>query len=338
MKRVTIKDIANHLNLSVSTVSRALSDDKNIRKETRDKINATANDLGYHRNMIAAGLRSGHTNTIAFAGDHTLTALTSEVFHGVQEVMKENGIRILLYLSDNDSEQERDNLLQMENSMIDGIIMALSHATDHVDIFERIQGKGIPIVFFSHAPKGKKFDSVVTNSYDKAFFLIDYLVCSGRKKIVCIAGPDNIEAMSDIKKAYADALKKFKIEYDPARVISTGLKMKEGAKVVDDLMDNNVEFDAIFASTDTQAIGAINRLRERGLRVPQDVSVAGFSGTKLAQIVYPALTTVEPPYLEMGKKAAELLIEKIKDPNAPRKEIVVDAKIKLRESTHPKAE
>lgn len=336
MKRITIKDIANNLNLSVSTVSRALSGDKNIRQETKDKIFKAADELGYHRNVIAAGLRSGRTNTIAFMADEMQNIFVSQVYHGIQEVMHDSGVRILICCSNADPDQERENLRIMENSMIDGVIMNLSHATDHTETFKRFEERGIPMVFFTNSPGNMETTKVVANNYDKAFYLTDYLICSGRRKIVHITGPQTISEIVDIKRAYCDALRKFQIPVYKDLIFETSLHIDGGRRIVDELIRNNVEFDAIFACNDLVAIGAMNRLHDYGKKIPEEVSIAGFSGSPISEIVYPPLTTVELPYKEIGKKAAELLLNRIKHPDTPPVTVVMEAQIKLRDSTHPK--
>jgi DNA-binding LacI/PurR family transcriptional regulator len=128
-------------------------------------------------------------------------------------------------------------------------------------------------------------------------------------------------------------LKKFNITCDENLVIKTGMTIEDGKQAAEKLLKNKLPFDAIFAFTDTLAIGAMNYLREQSVKIPEDVAVAGFSGTVLSTIIYPQLTTVEQPLETMGQTAAELIFEKIKNPAAPNRTVVLDAKIQLREST-----
>lgn len=334
MKNVTIKDIANHLCISVSTVSRALSDDKNIRKETKERIFKAAAELGYRRNPLAVNLRTGRSNTIGVIANEMISPFAALVFKGIQDVMLDAGVNVIMANSDNDSEQERRNLQIMESSMADGIIISLCEGSRNMDEFRRLQAKGIPMVFCAHTPSGFDASQVMVNDYDKAFYLMDHLICSGRRRIVHIKGPEDSVGHADIFRAYLDSLRKFGIEPDESLVIPARLSVEEGRRVADEILDSGIDFDAVFACGDLPAIGVMNRLRERGVRVPEDVSVAGFYGSPLSQMVYPALTTVEPPLYEMGQKAADLLLKRISYPDVKSERVVVDAKIRLRESTH----
>ncbi len=335
MKHVTIKDIASHLCLSVSTVSRALADDKNIRKETRELIFRTAKELGYHRNPHAASLRSGRTNTIGVLVNEMISPFASQVIQGIQNVMRFNGTSILICNSDNDPHQERRNIQILENSLVDGIIVSICHSGQNIDELRRLQEKGIPMVFFDHSPSGITAPKVVANNYDKAFYLTDNLIMSGRRRIVHIKGPDIISDLADIHHAYRDCLQKHKIPYDPQLVVEASTSAEEGRRVAEHLLESGIGFDAVFACHDLLAIGVMNRLHDAGIRIPEDVAVAGFSGSQLSKLVYPPLTTVEPPLCEMGEKAAGLLLEQIKHPGSRNHKITVDAIIKLRKSSHP---
>ena len=334
MKRVTIKDIAHSLRLSPSTVSRALSDDKNIRKETKQRIFKMAEELGYRRNNLAASLRCGQTHTVGVIASEMLSPFSSLVLNGIQEVMHRNGVCLLVANSDNSSGQELRNLQIMENSLVEGIIMSAVDRSNNADELKRIRAKGIPVVCFAHAPAGLDIPRVVTNDYDKALYLMDHLVCSGRRRIVHVKGPENCSGITDIHKAYLDSLKRFRIDFDPTLVRPASISIEEGRRVATELTEEKVAFDALFACDDLIAIGAMNRLRELGVRIPEDVSIAGFYGSPLSRIVFPPLTTVEPPLLEMGQKAAELLLLQINNPEAKAGKVIVDARLQLRASTN----
>ena len=207
MKRVTIKDIASHLCISVSTVSRALADDRNIRKETRELIFRTAKELGYQRNPLAASLRSGRSNTVGVLVNEMVSPFASQVIQGIQNIMHFNGISILICNSDNDPDQERRNIQIMENSLVDGIIVSLCHTGQNIDELKRLQGRGVPMVFFDHSPAGMTAPKVVANNYDKAFYLTDNLILSGRRRIVHIKGPEVMADLADIHNAYRNCLR-----------------------------------------------------------------------------------------------------------------------------------
>lgn len=335
MKHVTIKDIAVRLNLSVSTISRALADDKNIRFETRARIVKTAEEMGYRRNPVAALLRTGRTNSIGIIVNEMITSFAAKVIEGIQSVLHTKGYRIHIADSHDDPMQERRNLQMMESSLVDGLIVAPCNNSSNIDEFRRLAAKGLPMVFFSRSIKDLDVSKVVANDYDKAFYLTEHLLRSGRKRIVHVCGPDDVNNFADIRRGYTDCLRKFKVELSPDLIIPADLCVSDGQRVADQLVEDGVDFDAVFACTDILAISIMNALRRHGYSIPDDIAVAGFSGSPLAQLVYPLLTTVEPPHFEMGEKTARLLLDRIAAPSADLQTIVLDSRICLRESTYP---
>ncbi len=333
MKRVTIKDIAQYLTISVSTVSRALTDDKNIRSETKEKVLEAARKLGYKPNPIATNLKFGRTNTVGVIVPEMITPFASQVINGIQDILYAQGIKVIIAESNESWERERENLAMMERFMVDGIIVSLCDYQQNRDEYLRLQKEGMPMIFFDRIPHKMNVSQVIVDDYIKSFFLIEHLIRSGRKNIVHLHGPEYVYNSIERARGYRDALSKFKIEADDSLIIKSGLEFKDGATAIDHLIDSGTQFDAVFAFTDTIAIGALNRLRERGYSVPKDVALASFSGTVLSTIVHPQLTTIEPPLFEMGQQSAKLILEKIKDIDSPIRSIVLDADTHLRASS-----
>lgn len=333
MKRVTIKDIAEHLTLSVSTVSRALIDDKNIRRETKEKVLETAKKLGYKPNPVATNLKYGRTNTVGVIVPEMITPFASQVIEGIQKVLYPKGLKVIIAQSGENPETERENLLMMERFMVDGIIICLSHHTQNKDEYVRLQKEGTPMVFYDRIPDGLEVSKVVVDDYLKSFFMVEHLIRIGRKQIAHLQGPSYVFNSTERAKGYKDALEKFRIPFDPALVVKTGMTIEDGKQAAVQLLEGGMPFDAIFAFTDTLAIGAMNYLQGRSIKIPEEVAVASFSGTVLSTIVTPQLTTVEQPLVEMGETAARMMLEKINNPETKNRTVVLDADIRLRAST-----
>lgn len=330
MKHITIKDIAQELCISVSTVSRALADDKNIRKETKEKVLEMARKLGYRPNPVATNLKFGHTNTVGVIVPEMITPFASTVINGIQEVLYAHGIKVIIANSEEDPEKEKENLRLMERFMVDGIIISQCSYKQNREEYLRLQKAEMPMVFYDRIPHGMDVSQVLVDDYMKAFFLVEALIRSGRQKIVHIQGTTDIYNAIERSKGYQDAMDKFHLQKQI--VTSQGMGFEDGSKIADQLLDKGYDVDAIFAFTDTLGIGIMNRLRERGKKIPEDIAIASFSGTALSNIVYPPLSTVEPPLHQMGRNAAELILEKIKDPSSPSRSIILNAEIKLRAS------
>ena len=332
MKHVTIKDIAKSLCISVSTVSRALTDDKNIRKETRDMVVAEAKRLGYKRNPVAMNLKMGRTNTVGVIVPEMHTPYASQVLKGIQDVLYKRNQKVMIAESDESPERELENLKMMEQYMVDGLIVSLCSYRKNIEMYKQLADEGMTIVFYDRIPYGLQMPQVLVDDNVDSFFMVEHLIRLGKKRIAYLQGPDDIYNAYQRGLGYRQAMEKFHL-FDPSLVVKTGMTFKDGADAVDELIYNKVEFDAIYAFTDTLAIGAQNRLRAIGWRVPQDVFVAGFSGTELSTIVSPQVTTMEPPLEEMGRQAAELVMEKINNPEMENKQIVLKTTMKCREST-----
>lgn len=333
MKHITIKDIARHLSLSVSTVSRALVNDKNIRRETKEKVLEAAKALGYKPNPVATNLKYGHTNTVGVIVPEMVTPFASQVINGIQSILYANGLKVIIAESHEDPQKEKENLQMMERFMVDGIIICLCSYKENKEEYLRLQQAEMPMVFFDRIPHGLDVSQVIVDDYMKTFFLVEHLIRSGHQRIIHLQGPDDVYNSIERAKGYKDALTKFRIPVEADMLIKTGLTFDDGAKAADLLIEKDIPFDALFAFTDTLAIGAMNRLRELNKRIPEEIAIASFSGTVLSTIVYPQLTTVEPPLHEMGKTAAKLILEKIKNPASANRTIVLDAEIQIRASS-----
>lgn len=333
MNPVTLKDLSKHLLLSTSTVSRALSGDKNVRKETREIVLEAAEKLGYKPNLFAKNLKSGKSFSIGVIVPEMITPFAAEVIEGIQQTVATKGYRVIVAQSSEDPELERKNLQMMKQFYVDGIIMSICHKTHNLDLCKEFQKNNIPVVLYDRIAPSLKTSKVIVNDYDEAKKIVEHLITTGRKNIVHLQAPDYIYNSTERSRAYKDTLNKFGIANNSSLLIKTGLTIEDGMNAAKKLLKDKVQFDAIFAFTDTMAIGAMNYLREQNIDIPKDVAIAGFSGTTLSKIVYPQLTTVEQPLNEMGVKAAQLIINYLEENIKIEKTIVLDAKIQYRAST-----
>lgn len=330
----TIKDIAKHLCVSTATVSRALSGDKNIRSETREMVLEAARKLGYRSNPVGRNLQSRRSNTVGVIIPEIVTPFFLRIIEGIQDVLYARNVKVIIAQSGEDSEKERENIRLMENFMVDGIIIGVCHKDKNRDEYRRLMDEGVPMVFFDRIPAGLEASKVIMDDYMKAFFLVEHLISSGRRRIAHIQAPAYMYSSTERFKGYREALEKFRLPFDPAYVIeSQGMDFKAGEEAVKLLLDRNIGFDALFAFTDTVAVGGMNYLHKQHLSIPQDIAVASFSGTEISEIVRPSLTTVEQPRYKMGQVCAELILEQINEPSAPLRTVVLDAEIRMREST-----
>lgn len=332
MKRVTIKDIARRLMLSTSTVSRALIDDKNIRRETKEKILAAAQEMGYKPNPVAKNLKYGKTNTIGMIVPEMVTPFASCVAEGVKSVLYPLGIKVLLADSGESAAKELDNLQMMERFMVDGIVICMCDYKKNREELAALARKGMPVVFYDRIPHGLDVSQVIVDDYMKSYFLVERLIRQGRRRIVHLQGPSNIYNSVERRRGYVEAMSKFGLAPE-CIVTESGITYSDGMRDAERILGKVPDVDCVFAFTDVLAIGVMNRLRELGHDIPGDIAVASFSGTELSEMVYPPLSTVAPPLHQMGRQAVELLMELIGNPDAPRRSVVLDADIVMRGST-----
>lgn len=331
MKRhqVTIIDIAKELNLSKSTVSRALTGHPSVNAATRRTVLELAEKLDYQRNMLAISLITKKTNTIGIIVPEFHSSYFPNAIMGAQQVASNAGYNTVICQSNESYETEVANTKVMLANQVDGILVSITKETrnfDHLKIFQR---KGIPIVFFNRICDDMDVPKVIVDDYEGAYKAVSHLIERGRKRIAHLAGPASLKISERRLSGYKAALKKNNIEYDDDLVIAYDLNVDKVKIYVNHLLSLESPPDAIFAINDPSAIEAIQVIKKRGLRVPEDISVVGFSNDFASALIEPSLTTVSQPVKEIGQTAAQLLIEQINRDVADWKTIIRVLKTEL---------
>lgn len=331
MKRhqVTIIDIARELNLSKSTVSRALTGHPSVNAATRQAVLEFAEKMDYQRNMLAISLITKKTNTIGIIVPEFHSSYFPKAIIGAQEVASKAGYNTVICQSNETYETEVANTKVMLANQVDGILVSITKETrnfDHLKIFQR---KGIPIVFFNRVCDEMDVPKVIVDDYDGAFRAVNHLIERGRKRIAHLAGPSSLKISEKRLNGYTAALRKNNIEFDEELVISYDLNVDKVKIYVNHLLNMDNPPDAIFAVNDPTAIEAIQVIRKRGLNVPKDIAVVGFSNDFASGLIEPALTTVSQPVKEIGQTAAQLLIDQINRDVADWKTIIRVLKTEL---------
>ena len=334
-KRTTIKDIAEALGLSVATVSRALTDSWEVSKKTRAAVLEMAEKLNYHPNSQARGLVTRRSNTVGLVVPDLLTSTYfATVAKSIQPILMDRGYHLLITQSDESPAEERRLLRMLQDINVDGIIVSTSTDADHNrDIFNELLSEGTALVFVSRVCHKVKAPKIVIDNKAMAERVVRHLIDQGCKQIVHIAGPKGIRPSLEREQGYRKALEAHRISLDERLVVPAGLFEKDGAKAMHGILDAGLLPDAVFAFNDTVAFGAMKEIKRRGLRIPQDIAVAGFSNSFAATIIEPPLTTVAQPLPEMGKLAAELLLRQLDGFEAPDKTVILDSELIIRASS-----
>lgn len=310
--QVTIKDIARELGISPSTVSRALKDHPDISAETKKAVNELADRLNYQPNIVALSLRQKKTNTIGVIIPEIVNTFFSTVISGIEDVAYEAGYNVILAQSNESYQREVTDMKALFNSRVDGMLLSLSRETTNFDHIESIISKGVPIVLYDRFYNNPNMSKVVVDDYVGAKEAVLHLVEQGCKRIAHLEGAPNLIISKDRLRGYQDALSESNLEIrESYTVVCPNNSFEEGQRAAQKLLSLSVPPDAIFASNDPMAMGAIMAIKEKGLSIPDDVAVVGFSNYFFAQITDPSLTSVDQPGFEMGQEAARLLIRQI---------------------------
>lgn len=334
--RVTIKDIARELKISTSTVSRALADKWDVNPETRKAVLELAEKLNYTPNPISLSLKQQHSMSIGVVIPEFIHSFFPEVIMGIQSVLEPAGYHILISQSNESYERELGNLKALEARMVDGFIVSITKETENMEYFSYLKEKNIPLVFFNRIYKDLSASCVIIDDYKWAFNAVEHLIRQGCKRIAHLSGPDNLLLSQQRMRGYLDALAKYGLTKDEELIIPTGVMMEKGVMAAYHILEMKEKPDAIFAVNDPVAIGAMKTLQKHGLKIPDDIAVVGFTESRMAMIVEPNLTTVEQPTFEIGRLAADLLLEQLRNTQEEKlapKIITLDAKLNVRESS-----
>lgn len=288
---------------------------------------------------MAVNLRHRSTKTIGIVLPEAETSFYMKFTSQVQHLLQLKGYRLLLAISDEDFINERSNVELFDKYRVDGLLVSTCHNKANYDFYESFIKRGIPIVFFDRIIPGLECSSVRSDEYKSAFFLMEHLIYDGRKRILFLNGPNHISTTAERMRAYHDTLYKHHINYAPELVMETGTTEEDGAEAMKNYLDNcppQEMPDALFCFSDMQAVGAKKVLEKRGIAIPDTISIACMSGTRMAALVSPAITSVERPMKRMAEEAVRLLIAKIEDTTAPSERIVLPAEMFIRNSTQKK--
>ena len=334
MRHSTINDIAERLGISASTVSRALKDHPDISQRTKAQVKRVAKELNYTPNPIARSLKSNTTSTIGVIVPEIRHDFFSSAISGIEEVAYNSGYTIILCQSNEDFDREVINLNVLINHRVAGIIVSISQTTKNGKHFHEAIDRKIPLVFFDRVCEDLKASKVVIDDLGSAFDAVSYLIRKKYKRIAHLAGPKSLGICKKRTTGYINALKKAGMPVQKDLIVYGGLQEHDGYESMGKLINQKHSPDAVLAVNDPVAIGAYQRIKEAGLKIPDDIAIIGFSNNRITTMVDPALTTVDQPSFEMGKKAAQILLELIENKNKTYrpKTIVLKADLILRGS------
>lgn len=333
--QTTIIDIARALGISKSTVSRALTGHANVNEKTRQRILDMAAQVDYQRNQLAISLLTNRTGTVGIMVPEFISFFFPKVIIGAQEEMARSGYNVVICHSNESYETEVANAKALLASRVDGLIVSHTKETRNFDHFKVFQRKGIPVVFFNRVCEDMNVSNVTVDDYNGAFRAVEHLIQTGRRRIAHLAGPDTLMNSRNRLSGYRDALTQYDIPVDPELVIAYDLNLDKANIYVNHLLNLPNPPDALFAMNDPTALEALNVAKRRGLSVPDDLAIVGFSDDPISSLIEPGLTSVSQPVSELGQQAAQLLIRQLeaKEDEFQPERIVLPTSLIVRGST-----
>jgi len=308
--QITIKDIARILGISPSTVSRALKDHPDINTDTKKAVNELARKLKYQPNAVALSLKNSRSNTIGIIIPEIVHYFFSSVISGIEDVASQKGYTVIICQSNESFAREVANANALLSHRVDGILISISKETNLFDHFINLQEGGIPLVFFDRIAPGIDADQVITDDIDASYNATRHLIENGRKRIAHFAGPQGLVIGRNRLQGYLNALTEAGLPIDNRLIIEADT-FEKARNTVGEMLDAGIVPDGIFAVNDMTAIGAMQTIMKRGYKIPDDVSIVGFSDGYLSGITEPHLSSVDQHGYEMGTTAAEMLFHRI---------------------------
>ena len=334
-KIITIKDVAKALSISISTVSRALKDNPEISQQTRDAVKKVAKEMGYRPNPIAVALKTKRTTTIGVIVPQIVSTFFATVVKKIEEVADHYGYNVLVASSNESFEKEKKNIEVFLANRCDGIILSVSKATTYYEHIQNIVDLDVPLVLFDRTINEMNVSKVVADDADAAYKLVQHLIQGGAKNIAILTGPEQMSIGRNRLKGYLKALNNNKLDIKNEFIVRcedfSVVSAKEACKK---LLELDTIPDAIFGINDDMAIGAMNAIQEKNLRIPEDIAVFGFSNTQRSLYMTPALSTINQYPEKIGVRAAEILFQQILDPKHYKvSEEVVQCDLLVRDSS-----
>ena len=335
---VTIKDIARALGISTSTVSRALRDSYEISPETKQLVLDCAEKLNYRPNPIALSLKERRSRSIGVVVCEIANNFFSQVINGIESIAYDRGYNVIISQSRESYDREVIDLQYLASRSVDGLLISLSTETNDLTHLKNLHAKGLPIVFFDRITDEIDTHKVILDNFRGAYDATEHLIKNGHQRIAVISNSEFLSITQERVAGYKEALiangQKINENYIQ-HCFYGGMIFEEIEDAVNKLFTQRHKPDAIFTTSDKLTTGCLKTLKRRGLKVPDDVSLVGFSNTDIAELIDPPLTVVRQPAIEMGKDATDLLLQLIES-KRPIKEFekrILTPELQIRESS-----
>lgn len=334
MKHITITDLAELLNLSASTVSRALRDHPDISDETKERVQTAADQANYQPNLIAQSLQNRRSNNIGVIVPEIRNSFFSTVIGGIEDLAYESGYTIMVCQSNDTFQRERINTRALAANRVAGMLVSTSQETTSFDHFKQVISQDVPIVLFDRVVEELAVPKVVVDDFNGAYRAVSHLIKTGRTRIAHLTGSNSLYVGRKRREGYEAALRGHGLPVRDDYIIRGGYHEEDGRRGAMKLLELSEMPDGLFAINDPVALGASVYLQDQRVRIPEQIGIVGFSDNPNASLIRPALTTINQPAYDIGKTAASILLD-ILNGRMEKQDITIMLKTKLvvRDST-----
>jgi LacI family transcriptional regulator len=328
--KVTIVEVAEQAGVSFGTVSRVINNDVHVKKETRARVLETMHRLGFVANRQARSLAGGKSNSIGVLVPDLGTGYIGEIIRGIDAELSLIGLDLILYTTHRTASKEANYVTNLATGMVDGLLLVLPRSP--ADFIGNLTQRKFPFVLIDHQGAGRDCPAVGATNWQGGYNATEYLIKLGHTRIGFITGSMDLGCAGDRLAGYRAALRTNHIPDEPDLVYEGDFFQSAGYAGAGVLLDQPAPPTAIFASNDVMAMGALDAVRNRGLRIPDDISVVGFDDIPQASLIHPALTTVKQPLEKMGRVATQMLFDLLNHPERTADRIELPTQLVIRDS------
>ena len=334
-KRTTLKDIANVLSISTAAVSKALNDDARISVKTKKAVKQVAKELNYQPNHLASALRKGKSKLVGVIVPRTNSHFFSSVVESMEGVLNKAGYNIIITQSNESFEKECNNIDTLLYLQVDGIIASMANETVDLSFYEKIKSNGIPLILFDRGENDLNVDYVGINDYASSHMIIEHLVAQGCKRIAHIGGYRRTRIFNNRIRGYIDAIKKHDLPHDDELLIESSLTLEDGRQQIKNLLALKNRPDAVYVASDYAALGALQVLKEKNIKVPEEIKLVGFGNEPFTSLVTPSITSISQHSKQIGKLAADTFLSYVDKEVVAQylNKIILDSELIIRDSS-----
>lgn len=330
----TLKDIARALNISISTVSRALKSHPRISRDTQKKVKRTANEMGYLSVDMLGGQKQKSSNLIGVIVPKISYHLYAMAISGIESIAEAHGMHIIVCQSNESHEREKSLVKELISAGVNGIIASLASETKEFSHFKELKQMGMPLVFFNRECNDIITHKVTIDNKMASYEAVMHLIAIGCKKIAYLGGPEVLQINRDRVQGYTDALRDHDMEADDDHLVYSSFDRESTLTAARKLLYSPDYPDGILTFSDQIAISVMLAAKERGIAIPEKLSLIGFNNEPIDELLEPSLTSIDQPGFRMGEESAQLLLKQLQDPGTLYEKRILKSFLVVRSSTN----